>query len=871
MQPAVRPRTILLPRRALFIFLAFILAAFLTLPAVAEYLGPERTRAELVTVRDPDHDIWTLINDDPPFGILPVCLIIHTCDQHPGVVSYGPACLWGDNPAEHSSCSMAVKEELQEVTYPEATITAILQDCNSVGGWCTSSPTLHLTANEPVAGESIMLIEGTRNGKPFACSGVVCNVPLLEGSNEFTFWALSTWGDSSQMGTFSALVDSLGPTLSIPDAWYIWEPLAIGVDDGGVGIDRVKLTIDGGSYGDRSYAWSLSNLPDKFIWDRHIGEVIAPIGEYPVTVQAWDVLGNSTTAAGLILIPAPEGPEATEEVSEPVSEPGSTDAPEPTAPPIPSGLVIEPTATNEPLVAASVDEAAASFGPAEPSTTTTSTEGGSGTLLWGAAALAAAASATAYALSRRQARAVEIEKMRKEAAESASPSAFARRLSTLWARAQAIAAPIRHSMIVAAAAAQAAVELARQRAEQARRQRAEQLRAEREERAEQAERRAALEVTSTPALEDSNTSAVQASEGDAWQRIELQRAQEYAGYSSPPRPSLLRDPLGWVQTNLINAGRSNDTVRGLLTSAAVAWDQIGAPLVQTAGEFSAGVGYQAIKNNLEPIGWISIAIVAPVREDFRTRVAEFEAGFPDSSAFYAGRLVGGLLGLAESVAIWGHGGSMVGGGVVTCGTGVLCGAGAPAIALGSLEIAAGFAVAGASLHGLSDTFTYFADRYWAPPRVPPPHRKPVPQKQTLQQSLEMDQPRVPWDINSFKRPGDVPPQEIGRMGTLGKIIWTVARVVGLIEVVLGYGDGPPPSTTTIPPAPMPLATSTPSPTPTNTPTSTSSPTSTPTETPTPTATDTPSPTPTGTPTSTPSEASGPADGSDYPEPYSPYE
>ena len=311
----MRPRTILLPRRFIGLFLALILIAILASPVLAEYIGPKRTTVELVTVRDPDHDVWTLINDDPPLGILPVCLIIHTCDQHPGVASYGPTCLWGDNPAEHSSCSKAFKEESQEITYPEATIAAALQNCVLVDGWCTSTPTLHLTAIEPIVGKTITLVEGTRNNEAFACPGDVCDVPLLQGENDFTFWAISTWGDSSQIGAFSAKVDSLGPSIQLPDAWNIWEPVAIHVDDGGVGVETVKLTIHGDQFGMRKYQWAASVLPGGFIWDRYFGEIVAPIGEYLVTVQAWDHLGNTTSVSGVILIPAPETPAVQEESS----------------------------------------------------------------------------------------------------------------------------------------------------------------------------------------------------------------------------------------------------------------------------------------------------------------------------------------------------------------------------------------------------------------------------------------------------------------------------------------------------------------------------------------------------------------------------
>jgi hypothetical protein len=184
MQPAVRPRTILLPRRALFVFLVFLFAAFLTLPALAEYLGPDRTTTVFVEVRDPDHDVWALTHVDPFDGLADVCLIIHTCAEHPSVERQLALCGWV---ADNSGCDEAYKTEEQTVLLPEATIAGALQDCSLVGGWCTSSPTLHLSANEPVAGESITLIEGTRNDELFACSGMECDVPLLEGSSDFTF------------------------------------------------------------------------------------------------------------------------------------------------------------------------------------------------------------------------------------------------------------------------------------------------------------------------------------------------------------------------------------------------------------------------------------------------------------------------------------------------------------------------------------------------------------------------------------------------------------------------------------------------------------------------------------------------------------
>jgi hypothetical protein len=276
------------------------------------------------------------------------------------------------------------------------------------------------------------------------------------------------------MGTLSAQVDSKGPKVSIPDSWYIWEPLAIQVQDDTNGIDKVTLTIDGGEYGDRSYDWAGSVVPDDFIWDRHFGEIIAPIGDYPVTVKAKDGLGNISTALGEIVIPDPgtadEGANAS---APPLSTGDGLDSagvlawlidpyPLPSSGAGGSGDESGPdTAENEDIE----QPASALSGPAStgasahvgavPSVATT--EGGGTGLLWGAAALAAAASATAYGLSRRRAREEYIREMRERAAEMSSPEARQARLTSIWNAAQARVAGIRAALVSTAAAASRAM------------------------------------------------------------------------------------------------------------------------------------------------------------------------------------------------------------------------------------------------------------------------------------------------------------------------------------------------------------------------------------------------------------------------------
>ncbi len=148
---------------------------------------------------------------------------------------------------------MAYKTEEQTVTLPEATISSDLQNCNLNNGWCTSSPTLHLTSNEPLPGEVITLIEGTRNGEAFACASDTCDVPLLEGNNSFDFWALSSYGDGSEMGNLSAQVDTVPPDSAFgspPEGSSVWVSGVLDMtgssSDASSGVASAEISLDGG-------------------------------------------------------------------------------------------------------------------------------------------------------------------------------------------------------------------------------------------------------------------------------------------------------------------------------------------------------------------------------------------------------------------------------------------------------------------------------------------------------------------------------------------------------------------------------------------------------------------------------------------------
>jgi hypothetical protein len=151
------------------------------------------------------------------------------------------------------------EDVVQEVTntYPPATISSSLQNCSLQNGWCTASPYLSLSGSEPVEGQSILAIEGTLNGQLFACAGANCSVPLNEGHNSFAYWALSSWGDSSTMGTFTTNVDTGLPIITGSftgtlgsNGWYIAPVSFTGnASDATSGLASFTCTLDGAALG----------------------------------------------------------------------------------------------------------------------------------------------------------------------------------------------------------------------------------------------------------------------------------------------------------------------------------------------------------------------------------------------------------------------------------------------------------------------------------------------------------------------------------------------------------------------------------------------------------------------------------------------
>ncbi len=235
----------------------FCISILLTLatvtPVLADYLGPDRTvtqtggsckvvlyKCGFVPAKGiykyKSSNTWSCSNESKPWLAYP---------------SSGPACTKSNVGATYWKKVDDSQEET--ITYPPATIEGFLQNCSPNNGWCTTFPQFSLSADEPLPNYDITAIEGTWNGQNFACPESDCSVPLTEGNNALTYWALSSWGDSSTMGSLTVKVDSQQPVISGAfsgttgsNGWYLGPVSFTGsAADTTSGLASFTCTLDG--------------------------------------------------------------------------------------------------------------------------------------------------------------------------------------------------------------------------------------------------------------------------------------------------------------------------------------------------------------------------------------------------------------------------------------------------------------------------------------------------------------------------------------------------------------------------------------------------------------------------------------------------
>lgn len=160
--------------------------------------------------------------------------------------------------------------------------------CGTAGnnGWCRGGGALSLSGSEPLSGYEILALEGTRNGQGFACPGSTCALPLPEGSSDFTFWAVSSWGDTSLMGTAGGRQDSQPPVLN-------WQVSGTAGANGWY-TGPVVVRASAGDPAPGSGLWGIESSLDGGAWSANPGPLTIADGAHQLDLRAADAAGNSS-------------------------------------------------------------------------------------------------------------------------------------------------------------------------------------------------------------------------------------------------------------------------------------------------------------------------------------------------------------------------------------------------------------------------------------------------------------------------------------------------------------------------------------------------------------------------------------------------
>lgn len=133
-------------------------------------------------------------------------------------------------------------------------------------------------------------------------------------------------GNQEHTAQVTVVVSNEPPDVSITHTFSVWQTAEISIQTHVLPIGGARLTIT-----DPQNRWpafiqefSTAALPDSFRWDRRFGDgSLAPPGEYPVTLEAWDIYGNTGQDQGWITVFLPTAATRT---------PTPTDTPTPTSP-----------------------------------------------------------------------------------------------------------------------------------------------------------------------------------------------------------------------------------------------------------------------------------------------------------------------------------------------------------------------------------------------------------------------------------------------------------------------------------------------------------------------------------------------------------
>ncbi|MFH2102569.1 MAG: hypothetical protein ABIJ39_04345, partial [Chloroflexota bacterium] len=284
------------------------LALLLAFPVLADYLGPDRDVTTLTWQRLACR--YQAVYDPPGPGYYGCTLELYyppngTCPGAGSVtVFFNPgSCVgWAENYCVTQGCAISLSSSIDgcssgqtgctsvssTITHPPATVSGGVTCAQpGAGGWCAGGAALDLSGSEPLTGYSITSLEGTRNGVDFACTGSSCSVSLVEGLNDFSYWAHSSWEDTSLMGSASGRLDSVPPLVGgnvtgVPgdNGWFVSAvTVTAAASDATSGVVSLQYALNGGA------------------WTGYTGALTLGNGVHNLQLRAMDAAGHIATAS----------------------------------------------------------------------------------------------------------------------------------------------------------------------------------------------------------------------------------------------------------------------------------------------------------------------------------------------------------------------------------------------------------------------------------------------------------------------------------------------------------------------------------------------------------------------------------------------
>ncbi|HEX9676299.1 MAG TPA: Ig-like domain-containing protein [Anaerolineales bacterium] len=242
-----------LRRTTLGLLAALLTACLAVVAAWAGFTGPNRTTTK--EVRDYANDVWTCTRSGQSCEF---AAGKPDCRNHPSTGSQQGVCGWV---ATNCGCEKAYKEKT--TTEPPATVSGSF-DCSEQGedGWCRDGASLELSAAEPLGGQVIQAIEGDPGGvlcDPADGASVDCSWSG-GGQGEFTveFWAVSSYGDTSEKASSPWKLDSQAPSVELSldggemggGGWYRDGTVTASASgsDSVSGVAEEQVSLEGGDW-----------------------------------------------------------------------------------------------------------------------------------------------------------------------------------------------------------------------------------------------------------------------------------------------------------------------------------------------------------------------------------------------------------------------------------------------------------------------------------------------------------------------------------------------------------------------------------------------------------------------------------------------